>query len=99
MNGIFRRDDKIGYFELTKLKLFGDEIRGMRKEVVRQITRMKVRGGWEKMKGIKRAVLPYGTTLLFLPPTIINLQTIAWFSYLILFINLGQFAHEYFLSA
>jgi hypothetical protein len=44
MNGFFRRDEKITYFKLTKLKLFGDERRGMRIKVVKQTRRMRVRG-------------------------------------------------------
>jgi hypothetical protein len=44
MKGFFKRDERKAYFKLTKLKLFGDERRGMRRKVVRQIGRMKVKG-------------------------------------------------------
>jgi hypothetical protein len=50
MNGVFRRDEKITYFELTKLKLFGDERRDMRRKVVKQTRRMRVRGSMGKKR-------------------------------------------------
>jgi hypothetical protein len=44
MKGIFKRDERKTYFELTKLKLSRNERRGMKRKVVRQIGRMKVKG-------------------------------------------------------
>lgn len=42
MKGVFRKDEKIVQFKLMKLKLFGDERRNMRRELVKQIRRMRV---------------------------------------------------------
>jgi hypothetical protein len=47
---------------LSKLKNFGDETRGMRREVVRQTKGMKVKGTMGKVEGIKRGALPYAAT-------------------------------------
>jgi len=35
MNGFFRRNERLAYFKLTKLKLFGDETRGMKEKIVK----------------------------------------------------------------
>jgi hypothetical protein len=35
MNGFFRRNERLAYFKLTKLKLFGNERRGMKKKIVK----------------------------------------------------------------
>jgi hypothetical protein len=35
MNGFFKKDEKIAYFDLMKLKLFGDEKRSMKRKIVR----------------------------------------------------------------
>jgi hypothetical protein len=49
MNGFFKRDEKIAYFKLMKLKLSKDEKKSMRRKVVIQTRRMKVRGRVGKM--------------------------------------------------
>jgi hypothetical protein len=46
MNGFFKRDERLAYFKLTKLKLSGDERIGMKKKVVKKTERMKVKGRW-----------------------------------------------------
>jgi hypothetical protein len=51
------------------------------------------------MKGIKKGALPYVVTPSFPPPTIMNLQTMARFSYLKILIYFGHFSHESFLLA
>jgi hypothetical protein len=49
MNGFFKKDEKITYFKLMKLKLSRNEKRTMRRKVVRQTRRMRMRGRMGKM--------------------------------------------------
>jgi hypothetical protein len=44
MKGAFKRNVRIAYFELMKLKFSGDGRRGMKRVVVRQIGRMRMKG-------------------------------------------------------
>jgi hypothetical protein len=43
MKRVYKRNDKIAYFELMKLKFSRDEKRGMKRVVVRQVGRMRMR--------------------------------------------------------
>jgi hypothetical protein len=52
---------------LFKLKSYGDETRGMKRKVMRQTRRMRMRGMMGKMEGIKRGALPYVATYLIQP--------------------------------
>jgi hypothetical protein len=44
MKGVFRRNEKIVYFELMKLKFSKDERKNMRRIVVKQIKGMRMKG-------------------------------------------------------
>jgi hypothetical protein len=71
------------------LKSFGEEIKGMRRAMMRRSGRMRVRGRMgEKMEGIKRGALPYTATSLFPPLAIMIMQTMTWLFYFNFVINM-----------
>jgi hypothetical protein len=64
------------------LKRFGEDIKAMKRAMMRRSGRMRVKGRMgEEMEGIKRGALPYVATSLFPPPTIMIMQTTTWLFY------------------
>jgi hypothetical protein len=71
------------------LKSFGEEIKSMRRAMMRRSGRMRVKGRMgEKMERIKRGALPYVTTSLFPPLVIMIMQTTTWLFYFNFVINM-----------
>jgi hypothetical protein len=71
-----------------KLKSSRVEIKGMKREVVRQTRRMRARGRMGKVEGIKRGPLPYVATFLSSTLAIMILQRTTRFPYFHFHINM-----------